>query len=191
MSDVASAPHDAAAGGAAELYGLAAEYAAPEQVVSAAEAAQRAGYRVMDAYTPYPVEGLDAALSQPSSKLGFLVLAAGFAGIILGYGMQWYASVEFYPLNVGGRPLNSWPNFIVITFEVTVLLTALTTAVVMLLRNGLPRPYHSIFNTPGFERVSRDRFFLCIEARDPSFDLAGTRAFLEDTGPLAVVAVER
>ena len=191
MSDVATANHGASATSGRDLYGLAAEYEAPEQVVSAAEAAHQAGYRAMDGYTPYPVEGLDDALGQPPSKLGYLVLAVGFAGIALGFFMQWYATVEFYPLNVGGRPLNSWPNFIVITFEITVLLTALTAAFVMLARNGLPRPYHAIFNTPGFERVSRDRFFLCIESSDPSFDLTVTRSFLEGTGPLAVVEVER
>jgi hypothetical protein len=173
------------------LYGLAAEYATPEAVLSATEAARAAGFRTMDAYAPFAVEGLDQALGQPPSRLGYLVLAVALLGIGLGYGMQYFASVEYYPLNVGGRPLNSWPNFIVITFEVTVLLAALTTAVVMLLRNGLPQPYHSIFNAPGFERASRDRFFLCIEAADPRFDLVETRAFLEGTGALAVVEVER
>ena len=191
MSDVATANHGASATSGRELYGLAAEYEAPEQVVSAAEAAHQAGYRAMDGYTPYPVEGLDDALGQPPSKLGYLVLAVGFAGIALGFFMQWYATVEFYPLNVGGRPLNSWPNFIVITFEITVLLSALTAAGVMLARNGLPRLHHSIFNTPGFERVSRDRYFLCIESADPTFDAGDTRAFLEGTDALAVTEVER
>lgn len=192
MSDVShGAPTAGTPAAAAPLHGLAAEYASPEQVLAAATAAKQAGYRVMDAYSPYPVEGLDEAIGQPPSKLGYLVLAAALAGAFLGYFMQWYATVEFYPLNIGGRPLHSWPNFIVITFEVTVLLSALTAAFGMLARNGLPRPYHAIFNTPGFERATRDRFFLCIEAEDPSFEPSATRAFLEDTGPLAVTEVAR
>ncbi len=191
MNGDATTTAGAGAASGRELYGLAAEYATPQEVLSAAEAARQSGFRAMDAYTPFAVEGLDQALGQPPSRLGFLVLAAGILGIALGYGMQYFASVEYYPLNVGGRPLNSWPNFITITFEVTVLLAALTTTVFMLLRNGLPQPYHSIFNAPGFERVSRDRFFLCIEATDPHFELAATRAFLEGTGALAVVEVER
>ena len=173
------------------LYGLAAEFDSPEGVLEAARAARRDGYRSMDAYTPYPVEGLDTELGHPPSKLGYVVLAVGLAGVLIGFFLQWYASVEFYPLNVGGRPLNSWPNFIVITFEVTVLLSALAAAGVMLARNGLPSLHHSVFNTPGFERVSRDRYFLCIEASDPSFDLQATRGFLEGTGALAVTEVER
>jgi len=190
VSDVAMT-HGHAAATNRDLFGLAAEYDTPEQVLAAANAARKAGYRSMDAYTPYPVEGLDAALGQPTSRLGFVVLLVGLAGIALGFGMQWYASVEFYPLNVGGRPLNSWPNFIVITFEITVLLSALTAAFGMLARNGLPQPYHSIFNTPGFERATRDRYFLCIEAADAKFDRSDTRTFLEHTGALTVSEVER
>lgn len=188
MSDLAAR---AEAGRTPELFGLAAEYETPEQVLGAATAAHDAGYRRMDAYTPYPVEGLDAKLGHPPSRLGYIVLAVGILALVAGYGMQWYANVEFWPLNVGGRPLNSWPNFIVITFEITVLLSALTAAGVMLARSGLPRPYHSIFNTTGFERASRDRFFLCIEATDPSFDAATTRSFLEGTDAVAVTEVER
>lgn len=189
MSDVAAATQ--ARPQVAERYGLAAEYEGPEQVLAAAQAAHEAGYRHMDAYTPYPVEGLDDALGQPPSKLGFVVLLVGISGVLLGFFMQWWATVEFYPMNVGGRPLNSWPNFIVITFEITVLLSALTAAFFMLARNGLPRLHHSIFNTPGFERVTRDRFFLCIETSDPRYDDTDTRAFLERTDALAVTEVER
>ncbi len=189
MSDVAASPNAAPA--PAELYGLAAEYETSDHVLAAATAAHKAGYRRMDAYTPYPVEGLDAKLGQPPTRLGFAVLAVGMVALVAGFFMQWFANVEFYPLNVGGRPLNSWPNFIVITFEITVLLSALTAAGVMLARNGLPRLHHSIFNTPGFERASRDRYFLCIEADDPTFQASDTRAFLEHTGALAVTEVER
>ena len=189
MSDVVTAGH--ADRPSAALHGLAAEYEAPEQVLAAARAAHEAGYRQMDAYTPYPVEGLDGALGQAPSKLGFVVLLVGISGVLLGFLMQWWATVEFYPMNVGGRPLNSWPNFIVITFEITVLLSALTAAFFMLARNGLPSLYHSIFNAPGFERASRDRFFLCIESSDPRFDRVDTRSFLERTDALSVNEVER
>jgi len=105
--------------------------------------------------------------------------------------MQWYANVLFYPLNVGGRPLNSWPNFIIITFEISVLFAAFASVIFMFLRNGLPRAYHPIFNTPGFENATRDRFFLCVEADDPRFDLEATRALLEKQAPLAVSEVNR
>ena len=189
MSDA----HDAhvPAAGSADLYGLVAEFEQVEQLEAAADAAREAGYRTMDAYTPYPVEGLDERLGMSPTRLGWIVLAAGITGALAGFFMQWYANVVFYPLNIGGKPLNSWPNFIVITFEVTVLLSAFTAGLFMLGRNGLPRPYHPIFNTPNFEAATRDRFFLCIESRDDRFDPDETRAFLEAQGPLAVSEVER
>ena len=171
------------------LYGLVAEYDTPEQVVGAAEAARKAGYTKMDAYSPHPVEGIEDALGLQPTRLGFVVLAMGLIGAVAGFGMQWYAGAEFYPLNIGGRPMNPWPNYIVITFEVTVLLSAFTAGLFMLARNGLPRPYHSIFNTPGFERASRDGYYLCVESIDPRFDEAAVRAFLEGTGPVRVEEV--
>lgn len=174
---------------AADLHGLIAEYDTPEQVVQAAEAARKAGYTKMDAYSPHPVEGLEDALGLAPTRLGFVVLAMGLIGVAAGFGMQWYAGAEFYPLNIGGRPMNPWPNYIVITFEITVLLSAFTAGLFMLARNGLPRPYHSVFNTPGFERASRDGYYLCVEARDPGFDPAAVRAFLEGTAPVSVQEV--
>ena len=105
--------------------------------------------------------------------------------------MQWYANSIFYPLNIGGKPLNSWPNFVVITFEVTVLLSSFTAGLFMIGRNGLPRLYHPVFNTPGFERATRDRFFLCVEARDPKFDLETVRSLLEQHGPARISEVEK
>lgn len=188
MSDAPTTAHDAAA--PAALYGLVAEFADAESVLAAAEAARRAGYRKMDAYTPYAVEGLDEALGMQQTRLGWVVLAMGITGILTGFFMQLYANASFYPLNIGGRPLNSWPNFIVITFEVTVLFSAFTAGLFMLGRNGLPRPYHPIFNTPNFERATRDGFFLCIEAKDPKFDLTQTRRLLEELSPLRLSAVE-
>ncbi len=175
----------------ADLYGLVAEFDTQEGVEAAADAARKAGYQVMDAYTPYPVEGLDEKLGFTPTRLGWIVLAAGIAGALGGFFMQYYANVVFYPLNIGGKPLNSWPNWIVITFEMTVLFSAFTAGLFMLGRNGLPRPYHPIFNTPGFENATRDRFFLCIEARDERFDLQGTRSFLEEQSPLRISEVEQ
>ena len=104
--------------------------------------------------------------------------------------LQWWSNTTYYPLNIGGKPLNSWPNFIVIMYELTILFSAFTAGLFMLARNGLPRPYHSIFNTPNFESASRDKFFLCIESRDPQFDLVSTRAFLESLSPERVSEVE-
>ncbi len=175
----------------ADFYGVAAEFADAEGVLAAAEAAHRAGYRKMDAYTPYAVEGLDEALGMQNTRLGWVVLVMGVTGALIGFFMQLYANASFYPLNIGGKPLNSWPNFVVITFEFTILFSAFTAGLFMLGRNGLPRPYHPIFNTPNFEAASRDKFFLCIEAGDPQFDPAETRGFLEGLGALRVSEVER
>ena len=175
---------------APDPYGLIAEYDTPEQVVAAATAARQAGYTRMDAYTPFPVEALDDALALKPTNLGFLVLLAGVAGAAGGFFMQWYATHIGYKLNIGGRPLFDWPTYVVITFEVTVLLSAFTAGLFMLGRNGLPRLYHPVFNTPGFERATRDGFYLCIEAVDPRFDLAGTRSFLDGTAPVRVQEVE-
>lgn len=173
------------------LHGLIAEYDTPEQVVAAAEAARKAGFTKMDAYVPHPVDGLDDALGLKPTRLGFVVLAMGLIGAAAGFGMQWYAGAEFYPLNIGGRPLLPWPNYIVITFEVTVLLSAFTAGLFMIGRNGLPRPYHPVFNTPGFERASRDGYYLCVEADDPRFDADQVRSFLEGTTPVRVAEVPR
>jgi hypothetical protein len=174
-----------------DLYGLVAEFDSAEEIIVAAEATRAAGYTRTDAYTPFAVEGLDEKLGMKPTRLGWIMLLAGITGGFLGFYMQWFANVVHYPLNIGGRPLNSWPNFIVITFEVTVLISAFTVGLVMLARNGLPRPYHSIFNTPNFENVTRDKFFLCVEARDPNFDLLATRRFLEGLSPARVSEVER
>jgi len=158
-------------------------------VLAAAEGARKAGYTRMDAYTPHPVEGMDDALGLAPTNLGFAVLAMGLIGAASGYFMQWYSMNVFYPLNIGGRPLHDWPTYVVITFEVTVLLSAFTAGLVMLARNGLPRPYHPVFNTPGFERATRDGYYLCIEAVDPRFEEAGVRTFLEGTAPVSVQRV--
>lgn len=184
-------PAQGATGGeGGDLYGMVAEFTRVDALETAADKAREAGFEDMDAFTPYFVEGLDERLGMRPTRLGWIVLAAGIAGALGGFFMQWYANVIFYPLDIGGTPLNAWPNFIVITFECTVLVASFTAGLFMLGRNGLPRPYHPIFNTPNFEAATRDRFFLCIEARDPNFEPASTRAFLESLEPVRVSGVE-
>lgn len=171
-------------------YGLMAEFERPDDLVNAARRAREAGYKRMDAYTPFPIHGLSEALGLKPTKLPFVVLAGGLLGCATGLGMQWFSSVVHYPLNVGGRPLASWPSFIPITFELTVLFAALFAVLGMLGLNGLPMPYHPVFNAPRFAFASRDRFFLCVEARDEKFDVEKTRAFLSGLSAKEVVEVE-
>jgi ActD protein len=169
------------------LYGLMAEFRDTGAVVAAARRAREAGYEKIDAYTPFPIEELSEALGwRTRGRLPKLVLIGGLVGAAAGYGLQYYASVIAYPVNVGGRPLHSWPSFIPITFETAILFAALTAVLGMLALNGLPRPYHPVFNAPNFALASSDRFFLCIESADPRFDPEQTRAFLESVGAIGV-----
>jgi hypothetical protein len=163
-----------------------AEFEHPHDLVAAARRAYQAGYRKLDAYSPFPIEGLAEELGHHRSWLPAVVLAGGIIGAVGGFGMQYYLSVIEYPLNIGGRPLNSWPSFIPITFETTVLLAALSAVLGMILMNGLPKPYHPVFNVPRFELASRDHFFLCIEAADPKFDRHETGRFLRSLNPREV-----
>ena len=172
------------------LYGLMAEFENSDELLSAAEGAHSAGYRQMDAYSPMPIHGLAEALGFGKPKLPLLVLLGGIIGAACGYGLQYYTSVIDYPINIGGRPLHSWPAFIPVTFELTILFAAFAAVFGMLALNGLPMPYHPVFNLESFKRATRDRFFLCIEAKDEQFDLEGTRAFLEDQKPIEVSEVE-
>lgn len=172
------------------LYGLLAEFVDTDELIEAARQARAAGYRRIDAFTPFPVEELDDALALPPTRLPWLVLTGGVLGGLAGYGLQYWVSVINYPLNVGGRPLHSWPAFIPVTFETTILGAALAAVLGMLALNGLPMPYHPLFNAPQFGLASRDRFFLCIEASDPQFELENTRRFLVDLRPREVIEVE-
>lgn len=168
------------------IHGLLAEFREAEALLAAARRARAAGFRRMDAYTPFPVEGLAEAVGFARTRLQGLVLLAGAGGGIGAFLMQWFSAVYHYPINVGGRPLNSWPAFVPLIFELTVLAASLTALVAMVVLNGLPRPHHPVFGAPGFERASIDRFFLCIQADDPRFNVQETRRFLEGLGAESV-----
>jgi hypothetical protein len=162
-----------------QLYGLMAEFRTPEEIIVAAEKARDEGYRMIDAYTPFPVDGLAQAIGFKKNKMPLITLLGGIAGGALAYWLQYYASVLNYPLNIGGRPYHSWPAFIPVTFELTILGAAFAAVFGMLLMNGLPKPYHPVFNCPEFSRASSDRFYLCVQSCDPLFDLVYTRRFLD------------
>ena len=168
------------------LYGVMAEFADSEQLLHAAREAYAAGYRKMDAYSPLPVDGLAEAIGFRRNLVSPLVLLAGITGACGGFGLMYWISVIAYPFNVAGRAMNSWPAYIPITFECTVLAAALTAMFGMFALNGLPMPYHPVFNVAKFARASTDRFFLCIEAADAKFDRAATREFLAGLAPLGV-----
>ena len=173
-----------------EIYGLMAEFDNPNTIVTAARRAYEQGYRRMDAYSPFPIEELSHAIGFHRSRLPLVVLIGGIVGGLGGYFLQYWASVIAYPLNIGGRPLHSWPAFIPVTFETTVLIAALSAVLGMLALNGLPTPYHPVFNVKRFALATRDRFFLCIEADDPKFDRVATRRFLESLAPREISEVE-
>ena len=171
------------------VYGLMAEFDSPTRLVQAAKAAHHAGYRRMDCYTPYPVEEAAAAIGFHRDEVSLVTLIGGLLGLAAMFGLETWIAVWAYPLNIAGRPLNSWPAFIPITFEMTVLGAAGSAVLSMLALNGLPQPYHPLFNVPNFQLATRDKFFVCIEARDQKFNLEDTRRFLESLNPTAVMEV--
>jgi hypothetical protein len=173
-----------------KLHGVMAEFETPEQLIEATEKTRAAGFAKLDAYAPYPVEGLSEALGLKRTWVPQLTLLGGILGGCGGFGLQYFTSVIAYPLNIGGRPLNSWPAFIPVTFETTVLGAAIFAVFGMMALNKLPQPYHPVFNVARFAaRASSDRFFLCIEADGEKFDAAGARKFLEGLKPASVAEV--
>ena len=177
--------------GKTPIYGLLAEFVTPQELLDAVLKAKADGYSKMDAFTPYPVEAVSEEIeNHKKSKVPLLVLIGGLVGAVGGFSFQLWISSSAYPLNIGGRPLNSWPAFIPATFELTILFAAFAAVVGMFALNKLPQPYHPVFNVPSFERATQDRCFLLIEAEDPKFDVEETRAFLEGLGPEEVSHVE-
>ena len=172
------------------LYGLIAEFDSADALLAAAEKTRDAGYKKFEAYTPIPIHGLDEAVGYRGTRLPWVIFGAGLLGASGMFALQTWINVVEYPMNVGGRPLFSWPAFIPATFEGMVLLSAFAAVFGLIAACGLPRPYHPVFNAPNFERASVDRFFLCIEAADPKFELKRTRQFLESLEPLAVSTVD-
>ena len=168
------------------IHGLMAEFDDPNALVAAAYRAQYEGYRRLDAYSPFPIEELHEALGGHHTRLPLIVLIGGLTGCVGGYALQYWAAAITYPLNIGGKPLHSWPAFIPVTFECTILVAALSAVLGMLALNGLPRPYHPVFHVDVFEQASRNRFFLLLLSRDPVFDLGRARAILASRTPLSL-----
>jgi hypothetical protein len=181
-----SSPHESGP----PTYGLMAEFPSAEALIAAAHQVHEAGYQKVDAFTPYPIEAVSEALGLPPSKMPLIVLIGGLLGGFGGYMLQFWSQVIRYPMNIGGRPIHSWPSFIVPTFECTILGASLAAVVGMIAINGLPMPYHPVFNVPRFALASRDKFFLVIEAVDPKFDSDATRRFLAGLSATEVSDVE-
>lgn len=172
-------------------YGLLAEFDTPSQLVRAAENAYAAGYRRMDCYTPYPVEEAAAAIGFHKNEVSLVCLIGGLLGVVAMFSLETWISVWAYPLNIGGRPYFSWPSFVVPAYEWTILYAGLSACFGMLALNGLPKVYHPLFNAPNFRTgASSDKFFLCLEANDPKFELGDARSFLEHLAPVSIVEVE-
>ena len=173
------------------IHGLLAEFDSPGELLRAAERTRAAGYVRIDAFSPFPIHGLDEAIGFKENKVAPIILAGGICGLLGGFGLQYWTQVIEYPMNIGGRPAYYWVAWIPPTFEMTILFAALAGTVGMLALNGLPQPYHPLFNAPRFALASRNRFFFCIEARDPKFDRDKVREFLLARHPREVVDVDR
>ena len=174
-----------------KLHGVMAEFASADALIAAARRARAAGYRRLDAYMPFASGALVDALDLPPSPIPYVMLAGGLLGAAIGLGMQYYANLRAYPMNIGGRPLNAWPAFIPATFELIILFAVLGGLVSLFVILKLPTIYHPVFNHPDFRRASRDGFFLCIEAADPRFDARQTAFFLRTLSPTSVQTVEK
>ena len=173
----------------APLHGVMAEFDTAQECVDAAQSAVSEGYTEFEAYTPVPVEELNNIIHVKRTRLPMWTLIGGLTGMATGFGLQYWASVLEYPMNIGGRPFASWPSFVVPSYELTILFSALTATFFMIIANGLPQPYHPVFNVPRFSMASSDKFFLVIEATDPKFDAARTAAFLKTLGAKGVYEV--
>ncbi len=168
------------------IFGYLAEFENPTELVQAAEKVYADGYRKIDTYSPFPIEAAAEAVGFHKSRLSLIVLIGGLTGLATAFGMQYWISVIDYPINVGGRPFNSWPAFIIVCFELTVLFSAASAVIGMFALNGLPMPYHPVFNVQRFIDASKDGFFLIIEATDPKFDAQATESFLKSLSPAGV-----
>jgi len=171
------------------IYGIMAEFDSPSDLVAAARRTYEAGYQKIDAYSPFPIEELPEAIGFHHNAVPLVVLIGGLVGCLSGYALQYWVSVITYPINVGGRPFHSWPAFIVVTFEMTILFAGLAAVLGMLALNGLPMPYHPVFNVPRFAFATKDRFFLMVFSTDPKFNRVETRRFLEALGPRSISEV--
>lgn len=171
-------------------HGLMAEFEKPEDLLDAARRTYAEGYRNIDAYSPLPVHGLGAAIGFTHTNLPIATFICGVVGAICGYGLQYWVHVIDFPINIGGRPMHSGLMFIPVTFELTILFAAVGTLVGLFWLNGLPQPYHPVFNVPAFARASQDRFFLCVESEDAKYHTATTRSFLQSLDPIEVTEVE-
>jgi hypothetical protein len=170
-------------------YGLLAEFDNVNDAIIAARRTYAAGYRKIDAYSPFPVEELSEAIGFHKNGVALICLVGGLLGCTGAFTLQWWINTISYPINIGGRPLNSWPSFIIVTFEMTILFSGLSAVFGMLALNGLPMPYHPVFNVPRFDLASKDRFFLIVFSSDRNYDAVGTRQFLEGLNPISVAEV--
>jgi len=171
------------------VYGLMAEFDSAQELVAAAHRTHDAGYHKVDAFSPFPIEGLAEAIGFHKNRVPFVVLVGGIIGGLSGYLLQYYVAAITYPTNIGGRPYHSWPSFIIVTFEMTILFAGLSAVFGMLALNGLPMPYHPVFNVPEFKKASENGFFLVVFSTDPKYDDARTREFLKGLAPRMISEV--
>lgn len=174
----------------AQSYGVLAEFDSPEALMDAVRKARDGGYTRVEAYSPFPIHGLDDALGFADGRISWIVFFGGLVGAILGFGLQYYIAVIAYPQNIGGRPDLSWPSWIPVTFECTVLLASFSAIIGMLVLNGLPRPYHPLFSVERFDHASQDSFFMCIESTDPKYEADQTEEFVRGLRPSFITKVE-